>query len=155
MAQKIFSVSNKFTTLVLVAVAATVSAISCTKTKQPDANEKFIGDWVGGTTCWYSNRPDTQRISNVTEYLGAQSGAGNLITVGESFGYADCYQAVPVIGTVNGYYFAIAPQNFSDRCGGGYLISGSGNLSTSGTLTISTTKTSSYTETCTFTGVKQ
>jgi hypothetical protein len=155
MAQKILSVGNKFTTLLLIAVVATVSVISCTKTKQPDANAIFIGDWVGGTTCWYSNRPDTVRTTNVTEFLGAESGAGNLITIGESFGYADCYLAVPVIGTVNGNYFAIAPQNFSDKCGAGYLISGSGNLSTSGTLTVSTTKTSTFITTCVFTGVKQ
>ena len=155
MAQKIFSVGNKFTTLLLVAIVATVSVISCTKTKQPDANEKFIGDWVGGTTCWFSNRGDTERATNITEYVGAQSGAGNLITIGESVGFTDCYQAVPLVGTVNASYFAIAPQNFSDKCGAGYLISGSGNLSSTGTLTIYSTKASAYTTTCIFTGVKQ
>ncbi len=155
MAQKLLSVGNKFIAALLVAVIVTISVISCTKTKQPAANEQFVSNWVGSKTCWYSNRPDTTLTINVTEYIGAQAGDDNLITIGESFGYTDCYQAYAVLGTINGNNFSIAPQNFSDRCGAGYLISGNGNVSAAGVLTMSTTITSNTTTTCVFTGAKK
>ena len=154
MTQKL-SVGNKIAAVVLVAIVSTISAISCTKTKPPTANEQFVSDWIGTTACWYSNSPETTMTTNVTQYIGAQSGDGNLITIGESFGYTDCYLAVPVIGTVNGNNFSIAPQNFSDRCGAGYLIAGNGSLSLTGTLTMTTTVTSAFITTCAFTGVKK
>lgn len=153
---KLQSAGNKFTIALMVAVVATLTVISCTKTTQPAGNSIFVSDWVGTQRCWYSNRPDTTYGTNESEFIGAQSGADNLITIGWAFGYTDCYQAAPVIGTVNGNNFSIAPQNFSDRCGAGYLISGNGYLSADGTtLTMSTTVAGAYVTTCVFTGVKK
>jgi len=149
------SVGNKIAAVVVIAVIATISAISCTKTKQPTANEQFVSDWIGSKTCSYSNSTATTVSTNATAFIGAQSSDGNVVTIGESFGYTDCYKAYPVIGTVNGNHFSIAPQNFSDRCGAGYLISGNAVLGSTGTLTLSTTVTSDHITTCVFIGVKK
>ena len=154
MTQKLPSVGANFTTLLLVAAIAVISFASCTKTVPSPANAKFVSDWIGSNTCWDNEFYDTVTYTNYTEYIGAQDD-GNQIKIGTSFGLANCMVTFPVIGTVNNSKFAIAPQNFTDNCGGGYLISGNGAISASGTLTVSTTVSSQYVTTCVFTGVKQ
>ncbi len=152
MTQKSLSVRNNFTALLTFAAIAAISIISCKKTSPISANAKFAGDWTGSTTCW-SVGTATTVATNTVSYFGAGS-EGNLLTIGWSFGEANCYRAVPVEGTVNNYSFSIAPQNFSDNCGAGYLISGNGSLSLSGVLTYTTTVTSATVVTCAFSGVK-
>ncbi len=155
MTQNLQSVRNNFTALLVVAAIAAISFTSCKKTAPETANVKFAGDWSGSMTCWPTLTPTvTTTTPNVVSYFGVGAD-GNLITIGESFGLSTCYRTVPVEGTVNEYHFSIAPQNFSDNCGAGYLISGNGLLSTTGVLTYTTVVTSATSTTCAFTGVKQ
>ena len=154
MTQKLPSVGTNFTTLLLVAALAAISFTSCTKTVPTPVNAKFVSDWIGSTTCWDNEFYDTVTTLNTKEDIGDEDG-GNTVKVGTTFGVANCTVTYPVLGTVNNYKFAIAPQHFSDNCGGQYLISGNGALdAATGTLTVSTTVSSQYIVTCVFTGVK-